>query len=138
MKFATHMVYYVLNGRASDEIYKSTKELLQTKNSQKLTGFMGQQECDQRMVQKLSLQSLNSQSCSSLSYSQQSSENSFGESSAALGGSNSSLNRSSLALRENFQSGEKSNRKFGSESNLNASKSSSSLNLMKAKRQISF
>ena len=149
LKFATHMVYYVVNGRPAEEIFAMTKASLQSKNTTKVTGYIGQQDFEQSQKNHVrrssSFNMMASQSCSSLNYSQQS-ETSFEGSSLHLNESNSSINRSSsknnemLALRENFmiQSSEKSARKFGSESNLNKAKSSSSSSLMKAKRQISF
>lgn len=151
-KFAAHMVFYVIQGRTFDEIYNLTKTSIQSKNTTKVSGYIGQQDYErnkQFMTRKNSSLLFSSQSCSSLNMSQQS-ENSFdGHSlnSSKLSESNSSFNQSSsknnelLVLRENLMStsGDKSARKFsGSDSNLNRPKSNSSTNLMKAKRQISF
>lgn len=152
MKFATHMVFYVIQGRASDEIYTLTRTLLQSKNTTKVSGYIAQQDYErnkQFLIRKNSSLLFMSQSCTSLNQSQQS-ENSYdGNSlnSSKLSESSSSINRSSsknnelLVLRENLiaTNGDKSARKFGgSESNLLRTKSNSSSNLMKAKRQISF
>lgn len=150
MKFASHMVYFVVHGKVFDEIYLMTKSLLQTKAAfpAKVNGYIAQKDYEQSSFVRKSSSffSLASQSCSTLNLSQQS-ENSFGESSLRLNESTSSLNRSSSknnemsALRENFLglSGDKSARKFGgSDSNLSNTKSASNSSLMKAKRQISF
>lgn len=150
-KFANFMVSYVIQGRPANEIYAMMAHSMQSKNATRLTGYIAQQDFDRQcIVRKNSSLMLMSESCSSLNISQQS-ENSFdggSMNSSKLSISNTSLNRSSsknnemLALRENFLglSNEKSAKKFsGSDSNLNRLvKSTSSSNLMKAKRQISF
>lgn len=152
-KFANLMVSYVIQKRPSNEIYAKLTSSLQLKNATKLTGYIAQHDFDKQLLIKRNsslLMMSQSQSCSSLnlSYKTESSFDGSSINSSKLSISNASLNRSSsknnemLALRENFlgQSGEKSAKKFsGSESNANRLvKSTSSTNLMKAKRQISF
>lgn len=131
LKFANYMVFYVIQGRSAEEIYLKTRASLHAKYAKKAS----------LLQRSESLFSSNS------SFNMSQSENLFDLSSSRLSGSNSSINRSSsknngmLALRENFinQSGEKLGRMLvGSESNLSRTKSNSSSNLMKAKRQISF
>lgn len=152
-KFANFMVSYVIQERAINEIYSRTKVHLQSKNPTKVMGYIAQQEYQRNQphfIRKNNSLLLMTQSCSSLNLSQQSDSylDISSLNSSKLSESNSSLNRSSSknnemvgALRENFigQSIEKSARKLGgSESSLNTLKSTSSSNLLKAKRQISF
>jgi hypothetical protein len=140
--FANQMVFYVKQGQSFDDIYRLTKSSLLTKNEKDQ-----ERSQQQSLIRRSSSFMMMSQSCSTLNFSQQSARSIDSLNSANFSGSNSSLSGSSsknnqmLALRENFmvQSGEKSAKKFsGSDSNLNKSKSSSSSNLLKAKRQISF
>lgn len=150
-KFSKCMVSYVMQGKSDHEIYAKLTDYLQTKNATKLTGYITQEQFDKpNIIKRNNSLLMMSQSSSSFNFSRHS-ENSFDESlmnSSRLSTSNASLNRSSSknnemsALRENFlgQSNDKSAKKFtGSDSNVNRLvKTTSSSNLMKAKRQISF
>lgn len=150
-KFANFMVFHVVQSLTFEEIYQKTKEYLQSKNPAKLrTGYIAKQDYEfnmKNLVKSNNSLLVMSQSSSSLNFSRC---GSFYENcslnSSKLSESNSSLNLSSSKnndmrpLRENFigQSNEKSAKLSTSDSNLNKLKSSSSSNLMKAKRQISF
>lgn len=143
-KFANNMVYYVTQGQPLEEIYAMTRASLQSKNIKKVTGYIAPQDYERnKQILVRNCSSFMSQSCNSLTLSQHSMSSCDGNSSK-LSGSYSSLTRSSsknnemLALRENFinQNGER--KLVGSDTNLSRAKSSSSTNLMKAKRQISF
>lgn len=148
------MVYYVIQGQTFEEIYLVTKSRLQSNiAASKVSGYIAQENYEHkpnlvgRKCSSLLLMS-HSQSCSSLSISQQSSEGILDLS--VNDGSNSSLNRSSSknngsTLRENFfRSGDNANsaRKCSTLSDTDLSKMSSNsslgCNVMKAKRQISF
>lgn len=144
LNFANQMVFHVIQGRDSENIYLTLKSNLQSKNAAKISQTKNPDDRLQNQLSRHNKSSLMSQSASSLNLSHPLSLDSISNSY----GSSSSINRSSskrnigsmLALRENFttQSVNKSAQKFGSDSNLSRSKSSSSSNLMKAKRQISF
>ena len=149
MKFTNLMVFYVTQGRSFEEIYIQTKSLLLAKNTKKVSGYIAPLEYErnkQNLVRKSNSFLYMSHSSNSLNISQQS-ENSCEGNSSKLSESNLSLNKSTsknneaLALRENLisQGSERTARMLvGNDSNFSRAKSSSSSNLMKAKRQISF
>lgn len=149
IKFANYMVFYVIQGRSVEDIYAMTKAWLQSKNTKKVSGYIAAQDYERNkpnLVRQSSSLLLMSRSCHSLTNSQQS-ESSYDENSSKMGGSNTSLSQIStkshemLVLREKCinRSGDSSARNLvGSDPNLSRAKSSSSSNLMKAKRQISF
>lgn len=150
-KFANFMVFQVVQGLSHQKIYTSMKVHLESKNTTKVSGYIAQQDYERNqtnLIRRNNSLLLMSQSCSSLNFSHSESFIDIGSlNSSKLSESNSSLNRSSSknndsgALRENFlaSSRENSAMKFGgSDSNLAKHKSTSSTNLLKAKRQISF
>lgn len=151
-KFSNLMVFYVVQGRSFEDIYKMTKARLDAQNPTKVSGYIGPDEYERnRYVRKNSSLLLLTGSSSSLNYSSNNSD-SLLDGTFDKSGSDTSLNRSTSksnaennVLRENFQvaNRENSTRKLygGSESNINklvANSSATSSNLLKAKRQISF
>lgn len=95
--FASQMVHFVINGHPSDQVYKNTKELLETKNLK------------------------------------QNKPNLLKNHFLTASHSSMELSQKSEYSIEEVQSENKSRRRFGSDSNL-----SSNMNILKAKRQISF
>ena len=145
-KFSNLMVFYVIQGRSFEEIYLMTKNKLEAQNATRVSGYIGQEDYQKNhFIRKNSSFLLMSNSCSSLSLNENS--NSFLESTFERSGSDTSLNistsnNSDKVLRENFTSNARGNSSkkliITSESNLNALKSSTPSNVLKAKRQISF
>lgn len=151
-KISTLTVFHVIQGRSFEEIYSMAKSRLEVQNPTKISGYVGPDEYEknQYIRKSSSLLLAPSLSCTSLNSSTMNSD-SFLESSffdkcssdTSLNLSTSKSNAEKNVLRENFQSRENSARKvFGSESNLNLNKLSTSntpsSNVLKAKRQISF
>lgn len=150
-KFSNMMVFYVIQGRSFDDIYATTKARLDAQNPTKVSGYIAPDEYEKNCyIRKNSSLLLLTGSCSSLNYSSNNSDSlldaTFNKSGSdtSLSRSTSKSNADNVVLRENFQGGnrENSTRKLygGSDSNLNklAVNSSTSTNIMKAKRQISF
>lgn len=147
-KFATLMVFYVIQGRPVDDIYAMVKTKLEANNSTKVSGYIGKEDYQKNhYIRKNSSLLLMSASCSSLNLSEN--NDSILDSTFERSGSDTSLNRSSSkvaesnVLRENLSNNirDNSTKKLfsGSDSNLNAVKTSTpSSNVLKAKRQISF
>ena len=145
-KFSNLMVFYVIQGRSFEEIYLMTKNKLEAQNATRVSGYIGQEDYQKNhFIRKNSSFLLMSNSCSSLSLNENS--NSFSESTFERSGSDTSLNistsnNSDKVLRDNFTSNARGNSSkkliITSESNLNALKSSTPSNVLKAKRQISF
>lgn len=151
-KFSNMMVFYVVQGRSFDDIYLMTTARLDAQNPTKVSGYIAADEYERnRYVRKNSSLLLLTGSNSSLNYSSNNSD-SFLDTTFNKSGSDTSLNRSTsksnaenVVLRENFGGiRENSSRKLygGSDSNLNKlavnANMSSSSNILKAKRQISF